>query len=224
VSLISEIMQVFQENNIEGRVIIVDDSSPDGTGAVAEELSRKLGNIIIIIRQEKLGLGSAYKEGYMKALSLGFDVMMEMDADGSHAPSFIPDFVEKMEEGFQLVIGSRYVPGGKTRNWPINRRIISRSATLFVRFLFRSKIRDPTSGFRCISYDALRKLDLSKIYSAGFSFQVEVALRCEKLGLKVCEIPLTFTDRSSGKSKLSVREKLRFFKEIVMIYKNNEMS
>ena len=216
--LLLEIIKVFMNHDILGSIIVVDDSSPDGTANVVKDLSMKFGNISVISREGKFGLGSAYKEGYTKALNLGFEAMIEMDADGSHDPSLIPDFVERLEQGFQLVIGSRYIPGGKTKNWPIGRKIISRSAAVFVRLLFKSKIHDPTSGYRCIRSDALKNLDLSKIYSAGFSFQVEMALRCEKLKLKVCEIPIIFIDRDKGKSKLSFREMLRFFKEIITLH------
>jgi len=217
-SLIPRVSDVLKDNGINGDIIIVDDSSPDGTGDVVKAFSEKLGNVVLISRKEKLGLGSAYKSGFGKAFSLDFDGIMEMDADGSHDPLLIPKFIKKLEEGFHLVIGSRYIAGGEIGNWSADRRLISRGASFFIRFLFSSRIQDPTSGYRIITRESLKILDLSKVNSDGYTFQVEMTLRCEKTGLKVCEIPIRFVDRDFGKSKLSWKEMLRFFKEILELF------
>lgn len=215
--LVLQILAVLNASGVDGSIIVVDDSSPDGTGDLAKELSVKHGRIIVLIREAKLGIGSAYKDGFRKALSLGFEGLIEMDADGSHNPQFIPAFVEKLEEGYELVIGSRYVPGGKIPDWPLKRRIISKATGFFTRFIFNLKTHDPTSGFRAYSATALNHINLSKVESDGYAFQVEMVVLCEKRRFRVCEIPIEFVDRGVGKSKLSWKESLRFMKAVLRL-------
>lgn len=218
ISLIPVVTRVFTEHGISGSIIVVDDSSPDGTGDVVKEFSTRLRNVVLVSRGEKLGLGSAYRTGFREALSMGFDGIMEMDADGQHDPLLIPEFVRKLVEGFDLVIGSRYVAGGEIGNWPLERRLISKGASFFVRLLFRSKIRDPTSGYRIFSRRSLETINLAGLYSNGYTFQVEMAVRYEKMGFKISELPIKFVERGIGKSKLGKLEMLRFFKEIVGLF------
>ncbi|MDQ1280059.1 MAG: dolichol-phosphate mannosyltransferase, partial [Thermoproteota archaeon] len=182
IALIPAVLRIFSEHSISGSIIVVDDSSPDGTGNVVNELSERLGNVILVSRKEKLGLGSAYRTGFSEALSLGFDGIMEMDADGQHDPLLIPKFVRKLNDGFDLIIGSRYIIGGEIGNWPLERRLISKSASLFVRFLFKSKIRDPTSGYRIFSRRSLETIHGAKLYTHGYTYQVEMAVRYETRG------------------------------------------
>jgi dolichol-phosphate mannosyltransferase len=215
--LVPQILTVLNASGVNGSIIVVDDSSPDGTGDLAKELSAKHGKIIVITRKAKLGIGSAYKDGFRTALSLGFECLIEMDADGSHNPRFIPAFVEKLEEGYELVIGSRYIPGGKIPDWPLTRRIISKTTGFVTRSLFGLKTRDPTSGFRAYHATALSSIDLSKVASDGYAFQVEMVALCEKRRFRVCEIPIEFVDRWVGKSKLSGMEYLRFMKAVLRL-------
>jgi len=215
--LVPKIINVFNEGGIEGGLIIIDDSSPDRTGDLARELGEHDERILVIIRKEKLGLGSAYKEGFRKALSYDFEGLIEMDADRSHDPQALPVFREKLEEGYDLIIGSRYIAGGKIPNWSLKRRLISKATSLYTRILFRLKTQDPTSGFRAYSAKALKEIDVSKIKSDGYAFQIEMVVHCEKKGLRVCEIPIKFLDRVKGESKLSGVEVLRFIKSLIRL-------
>lgn len=217
-AVVPRILEVLTDSGIDGHIIIVDDSSPDGTGTLAKELSNKHGRVTVIIREKKLGIGSAYKEGFRTALSRGFEGLIEMDADGSHDPRFIPVFVEKLAEGYELVIGSRYVSGGKIPAWSLGRRMISKITGFFTRFLFGLKTHDPTSGFRAYSATPLKKIDLSEVKSDGYAFQVEMVARYEKMGLRVCEIPIEFIDRVKGKSKLGATAFFRFIKTILRLF------
>ena len=216
--LVPRILEVLKGYGIDGHIIVVDDASPDGTGTFAQELANKHGRVTVIIREKKLGIGSAYKEGFRTALSRGFEGLIEMDADGSHDPLVIPEFVEKLEEGYELVIGSRYVAGGKTPAWSLGRRTISKITGSFTRLLFGLTTHDPTSGFRAFRATSLKKIDLSEVKSDGYAFQVEMVARYEKMGLRVCEIPIEFVDRVKGKSKLGATALLRFMKTILRLF------
>ncbi len=217
-NLVPRILGVLTDDGIDGHVIIVDDSSPDGTGALATELSTQHGRVTAIIREKKLGIGSAYKEGFRAALSQGFEGLIEMDADGSHNPHSIPELVKKLEEGCALVIGSRYVSGGTIPTWSLGRRILSKVTGSFTRLLFGLKTHDPTSGFRAYRASTLKKLDLAEVRSDGYAFQVEMVARFEKMGVRVCEIPIEFVDRVRGKSKLGVTAFLRYFTTILRLF------
>lgn len=212
--LIPKVIASFKESSIDGEMIIVDDNSPDGTGKLAEELASESDMVEVLNRPSKMGLGSAYREGFRYALSKGFNGMIEMDADLSHNPACIPEFVRKLEGGFDLIIGSRYIPGGEIPKWSCFRRIVSSSTNRTARFLLRLNPKDVTSGYRAYSSYALEKISLQSIKSDGYAFQVEMVLRCQRAGLKICEIPIAFVDREQGESKLSGKEMWRFLKSI----------
>ncbi len=190
--------------SIEGlELIVVDDNSPDGTGRIAEELaSRHPGRLRVIHQPGKLGLGSACLWGFEEALARGADYVVEMDADFSHSPSYLPLFLEKMK-GCDLVIGSRYTEGGKVdERWSIWRRLLSRGGNLYARLVTGLSVRDTTSGFRCYRREVLE--DLPPIGSEGYAFQIEMAYLCQKKGYRLCELPIYFEDRALGRSKMSL--------------------
>ncbi len=197
--------------NIPGlSVLIVDDNSPDGTGEIAEEIAaRHPGLVNVIRRPSKMGLGTAYVTGFRYALSQGAQHIIQMDADFSHSPSYIPVMLEKIRI-YDVIIGSRYVPGGKVdEHWGLNRTFLSWWANnIYVPLILSLKIKDATSGFRCYRREVLEAIDLSQIRSNGYIFQVEMAYLCEKLGFKILEIPIYFEDRRIGKSKMDFSVKL----------------
>ncbi|MFH1781742.1 MAG: polyprenol monophosphomannose synthase, partial [Patescibacteria group bacterium] len=171
----------------------------------------------VIHRPRKMGLGSAYNEAFSLALRQGSELFFEMDADFSHHPKYIPDFLREIENGYDLVVGSRRVPGGKIENWGPWRRLESGGAMWFSRVMLGLKTRDVTSGFKCYTKKAIQAMDLPAIKSNGYAFQEETIYRCEKAGLKVKEIPIIFTDRQQGKSKLSKKEVFNFFTTILRL-------
>ncbi|PKM79912.1 MAG: dolichyl-phosphate beta-D-mannosyltransferase [Firmicutes bacterium HGW-Firmicutes-14] len=184
-------------------VLVVDDNSPDGTGSLVEEMSGQNERIHLIRRPGKMGLGTAYITGFRYALERpGIDCIFEMDADFSHQPGYIPDFL-KAAESADVVLGSRYVPGGGVRNWGITRKVLSRGGSIFSRFMLGLPARDCTGGFRCYRREVLGALDLDRISSEGFGFQVEMLHECNKRGFRIKEIPIIFPDREQGTSKIS---------------------
>lgn len=182
-------------------VLIVDDNSPDGTGAIADALAAADARIHVLHRQGKQGLGTAYVAGFRFAIERGYERVCEMDADFSHAPWDLPRLVFASGDA-ELVIGSRYVPGGCTVGWDWKRRLLSRSANLYARLMLSSGIRDNTAGFRCFHVDALRALDLAAVHAQGYAFQIEMAFRMVRSGFRVKEIPIHFVDRRVGRSKM----------------------
>lgn len=184
------------------RLLIVDDSSPDGTGDVADDIAGRDALTSVLHRPSKQGLGPAYAAGFDKALSEGAEVIIEMDADFSHDPADLPRLVEAIESGADLVIGSRYVPGGSTPDWPIHRRLISRGGNFYARTMLGVPVRDATAGFRAFRASALRGLGYSQAEASGYGFQVEMAWRAHRAGLRIEEIPISFRDRTRGKSKM----------------------
>ncbi len=188
----------------KANVLVVDDGSPDGTGKIADELAAESGGRINVMhRTEKNGLGAAYIAGFRWGLERDFQILVEMDADGSHAPEQLERLLTRVEEGADLVIGSRYVPGGETVNWPASRQFISRGGNLYVRLALGVQVRDMTGGFRAFKRSALEELDLDGIESRGYGFQVDVAWRLLQQGKTVAEVPITFTEREIGESKMS---------------------
>lgn len=185
-------------------LLVVDDNSPDGTGRVAERLAGETGRVSVLHRPGKLGLGSAYREGFRHALSLGADVVVQMDADFSHDPSILPVFFEKMQD-YDLVIGSRYQNGVSVVNWPLRRLMLSYFASVYTRVITGLTISDCTSGFKCFRSSALRQIDLAGIRSDGYSFQIEMNYRCVERSMLVTEVPIIFIDRHAGTSKMSKR-------------------
>ena len=191
-------------------VLVVDDGSPDGTGAWVREQQKTKPHLHLIERQGKQGLGSAYVRGFGYALEHGFDRVFEMDADFSHDPEYIKDFLIAIEDA-DLVIGSRYIHGVNVVNWPMSRLLLSYFANMYARWITGMPVHDATGGFKCFRADALRKLDLSRISSGGYSFQIEVNYKLWKKGCRIREIPIIFKDRTLGASKMSggiIREAL----------------
>ena len=187
------------------KIIIVDDNSPDGTGKIADELAKLYSGIKVIHRPAKLGLGTAYIAGFKEALALGADRILTMDADFSHHPRYIPDLVVKSRDA-QLVIGSRYVDGGGTVNWGLQRQILSKGANTFTRLVLGLKAHDCTGAFRCYRREVLESIELDKIFSDGYSFMIEVLYKCQQRGWEIGEVPIIFEDRRHGTSKISRRE------------------
>lgn len=183
-------------------LLIVDDSSPDGTGDLADRLAERDPGIAVLHRAGKDGLGQAYLAGFEVALRGGYDFVVEMDADGSHDPESLPAMIALARGGADLVIGSRWVEGGSVVNWPAVRKLISRVGNWYSGVMLRSSIRDITAGFRVLRAAALRDLDLHAISSQGYCFQVEMAWRLERTGHRVAEHPITFREREVGQSKM----------------------
>ena len=187
-------------------LLFVDDNSPDGTGAAIEELMKAEPRLRCLHRPGKEGLGRAYVAGFAKALEMGADLVIQMDCDFSHDPKDLPRLVEAAagrDGSADLVIGSRYVPGGSTPGWPFQRRLISRAGGVFIRTVTGLPLRDPTGGFKCWRAETLRKIDFPTVGSKGYSFQIEMNHRAWKAGCTIREIPISFTDRVEGYSKIT---------------------
>jgi dolichol-phosphate mannosyltransferase len=202
-----------KDNSIH--ILIVDDNSPDGTGELADRMAAADDRIHVLHRKGKLGLGSAYREGFRLAIDQGADYIVEMDADFSHDPAILPRFFEKMSE-YDLVIGSRYLNGVSVVNWPLRRLMLSYFASVYTRVITGLRISDCTSGFKCFNRKVLEAIDLNRIRSDGYSFQIEMNYRCVEKGFRVGEVPIIFIDRHAGSSKMSkkiVRE------AVIMVWK-----
>ena len=184
-------------------VLVIDDASPDGTGAIADALAAELEPVGVLHRPRKEGLGPAYLAGFRAALADGADLVLEMDCDFSHDPDDVPRLIAAAEAGADLVLGSRYVPGGSIPNWGLVRRVISRGGCLYAQVLLQSRIRDLTGGFKCYRRRVLETIDLDAIDSRGYAFQIETTYRALRAGLRVVELPITFVDREEGGSKMS---------------------
>lgn len=184
------------------RILVVDDSSPDGTGVLADALAAELAQVEVLHRPVKTGLGRAYLAGFGRALSGGAEVVIEMDADGSHDPRYLRDLLEAVKDA-DVVLGSRYVPGGGVRDWGFLRRMVSRGGGLYARTILRVDVRDLTGGFKCIRREVLEGIDLDSVGAEGYAFQIEVTYRAVLAGFRVREIPIVFRDRNAGKSKMS---------------------
>ena len=187
-------------------VLIVDDNSPDGTGRLADRLAAADPGVTVLHRPRKLGLGSAYLAGFGRGLERGYQLFVEMDADGSHLPEHLGPIVEAARAGGGLAIGSRYIQGGGIRGWGAARYFLSWGANLYTRLLLWLPVRDCTSGYRCYTRRALEAIGLERILSQGYSFQIEMLYRCHRLGLRVAEVPIQFEDRTAGRSKVSEGE------------------
>jgi dolichol-phosphate mannosyltransferase len=183
-------------------LLVVDDGSPDGTGELAEQLAAKDKRISVLHRKDKQGLGAAYIAGFNYAFDLGFDFVVEMDADGSHRAEDLPRLLAICQDN-DLVIGSRYVRGGKTQNWPLHRQWLSRGGNIYARIMLGSKLNDMTAGFRVFRTSFLQEMDLATINARGYSFQIEMAYRTIQLGGRAAEVPITFIEREIGESKMS---------------------
>jgi dolichol-phosphate mannosyltransferase len=186
----------------DGVVLVIDDNSPDGTGEIADRLARERPRVHVLHRPRKEGLGPAYLQGFRRALELGADLIFEMDCDFSHDPADVP-LLAAAAENANLVIGSRYVPGGGTKNWGLVRRVISRGGSLYAQLLLGVPVRDLTGGFKCYRREVLETIDLDAIDSKGYAFQIETTYRALRAGFRVVEVPIVFTDREVGGSKMS---------------------
>jgi len=186
-------------------ILVVDDASPDGTGALADAIALREPRVRVLHRPAKLGLGTAYLDAFRRGLAEGYELFFEMDTDLSHDPSYLPDFVRAVDAGADLVIGSRNVPGGDVEGWGMGRHLLSKGGSLYSRLWLGLDVRDLTSGYRCYTRRALERIELGKVASEGYAFQVEMAYRAVRGGCRVDEIPIVFVDRRSGESKMSRR-------------------
>ncbi|GIH67274.1 MULTISPECIES: polyprenol monophosphomannose synthase [Microbispora] len=184
-------------------LLVADDNSPDGTGRIADELAEADDHVHVLHRTSKQGLGAAYIAGFRWGLAEGYDVLVEMDADGSHQPEELHKLLDAVTDGADLSIGSRWVPGGRTVNWPFSRELLSRGANTYVRLVLGIPVRDATAGFRAYRAATLEKIGLDDVESQGYCFQVDLTLRTVRQGLRVTEIPITFVERTVGSSKMS---------------------
>jgi dolichol-phosphate mannosyltransferase len=184
-------------------LLVVDDNSPDGTGDLADKLVETDSHVHVLHRTEKAGLGRAYIAGFNWALERDYSLIIEMDADGSHRPEDLPRLLDAARAGADLVIGSRYVPGGSVVNWPKHREVLSKGANIYVKLMLGTSVKDATGGYRVYRATTLRKIDLNNVESAGYSFQVDLTVRVLQAGLSITEVPITFVERELGASKMS---------------------
>ena len=185
------------------RVLVIDDSSPDGTGELADELAAELDYVDVLHRGRKEGLGPAYLAGFSQALADGAELILEMDCDFSHDPADVPRLIAACESGADVALGSRYVPGGGTENWGLGRRFVSWGGSFYARLLLGVGIHDLTGGFKCYRRHVLEAIDLDAIGSKGYAFQIEMTYRALRKGFRVVEIPIRFAERTAGRSKMS---------------------
>jgi dolichol-phosphate mannosyltransferase len=186
-------------------VLVVDDDSPDGTGGVVEEVAAEFGRITLLHRPGKQGLGSAYRDGFDHGLDHGYDVVVSMDVDLSHDPEVLPELLRMIDAGADTVIGSRYVPGGATVDWPLHRRVLSRWGNRYASFVLRLQVRDCTSGYRAYRASALKEIDPGSTTADGYAFLTELVRRLVRANMRVVETPIVFRDRRYGTSKMSGR-------------------
>lgn len=184
-------------------VLIVDDNSPDGTGVMADGYAAEDAQVHVLHRRGKEGLGAAYRAGFAWGLERDYEVLVEMDADGSHRPEDLPRLLAAVEGGADLAVGSRWVPGGSVVNWPLQRKVISRGGSFYVRTMLGLPYRDATAGFKAFRASTLRRIDFASVQSAGYVFQVDLLWRTHLAGLRVVEVPITFVERVAGDSKMS---------------------
>jgi len=200
---ISALIGAIFDHLAPAHVLVVDDGSPDGTGELVDSMSEQDDRVHVIHRPEKLGLGTAYVEGFRYGLARDYAYLFEMDADFSHDPRYLPVMLERAVAGADLVLGSRYVAGGGTVNWDWSRKLLSRSGSAYARGILGVKVRDLTGGFKCFRRQVLQTIDLSRVRSEGYSFQIEMTYRTIREGFVVQEVPISFVDRRVGHSKMS---------------------
>jgi dolichol-phosphate mannosyltransferase len=185
------------------RILVIDDASPDGTGEIADRLAAELPYVDVLHRAKKEGLGPAYLAGFERALADGAELVLEMDCDFSHDPQAVPSLIAAAEAGADLVLGSRYIPGGSIPHWTLARRAISRAGNVYAQLLLQIRLTDLTGGFKCFRRRVLETVDLAAIDSKGYAFQIETTYRVLNAGFRVVEVPITFSDREHGHSKMS---------------------
>ncbi|MBN9120440.1 MAG: polyprenol monophosphomannose synthase [Planctomycetes bacterium] len=211
-NLIAEIQKVVPHAD----VLVIDDNSPDGTGQIAAAIAEKDPRVHVLHRPGKLGLGTATLAAMKFAMTQGYDYLLNMDADFSHPPRYLPGILAGMSK-YDVMIGSRYVRGGGTENWPLPRRVISQTVNMIVRFLFRMPVKDASGAFRCYRVSMLRDAELNRVRSRGYSFQQEVLFRCHKTGAKLGEYPILFENRRAGVSKVNKKEAVRSMSMLLYI-------
>ena len=200
---IEAILRSVRSNLPSGNILVVDDSSPDGTAEIAKRLSVELGSIDVVIRPEKNGLGPAYLAGFQWGLERGYEAFVEMDSDFSHDPASLPALLQPIHEGADVVIGSRYVKGGSIPDWKLSRRLLSRFGNLYAKWMLNLEVEDSTAGFRVYSERVLKKIDLGSVTASGYGFQIEMTYRAKQAGATIREVPIRFVDRVNGESKMS---------------------
>lgn len=216
--LVSALVQVFEDNKIDGWVLVVDDSSPDGTGEIVDSLSNEYHNLCVIHREKKLGIGSAYKVAFSEALAdhtTGF--IAEMDADLSHDPMYLPVILEAAQRCGGVGLGSRYVEGGDIIGWPKRRKRISADANSLVRLILGLNVRDATSGYKVFTRNALTKIGYADVGTEAYAFQVEMLYRCKQHNVPIEEVPIIFRERQTGESKLTSADMFDFLKTLVRL-------
>lgn len=202
---------------VEHRILVVDDGSPDGTGAIADRLAAESDEVEVLHRTAKEGIGPAYLAGFQRALAGGAELVLEMDSDFSHDPADLPRLIAAAQEGADLVLGSRYVPGGGVTDWGLVRRAISRGGSLYAQVLLGLPVRDLTGGFKCFRREVLERLDLAGIGTDGYGFQIEMTYRALRADFHVREIPIVFRDRRVGASKMSARIAVEAFWKVPLL-------
>ena len=202
---IVEVLQKLRAVVPEASVLVVDDASPDGTADLVEEVAEQIGDISVMRRPAKSGLGSAYRDGFRRGLSVGYDVMVEMDSDLSHDPAALPLLLTAVADGAALALGSRYIPGGSIPDWSWHRRALSRWGNRYAAAVLGIDVKDATSGYRAYRAEALTNIDFHTVQADGYGFQVEMAYRVLASGGRIVEVPISFTDRVRGESKMSSR-------------------
>ncbi len=200
----------------DAHVVIVDDASPDGTGDLADRIAKDDPRVHVIHRPGKMGIGSAYIDAFRWGLARGYEVFFEMDTDLSHDPRYLPDFLEAVARGAGVVIGSRNIPGGGVEGWGLGRHVLSKGGSLYSRTILGLDVRDLTSGYKAFSREVLEQIDLSRVKSEGYSFQIELTFRAIRRGFRVEEVPIVFVDRRAGQSKMSRKI---FAEAVVMVWK-----
>lgn len=201
---IEEFLRRAREAVPDADILVLDDNSPDGTADLAERVAAELGHIEVLRRPEKRGLGNAYRAGFAIGIARGYDVVCQIDADLSHDPAVLPQLIGAIEDGADLAIGSRYVPGGSIPHWPARRRALSKYGNLYTNFMLRTGVHDATAGYRAFRVTMLEKIDYAATRAKGYGFQIELAYRVAQAGGTIVEIPISFSDRVRGHSKMSM--------------------
>jgi dolichol-phosphate mannosyltransferase len=213
-SMVQALREVLRDGD---RILVIDDNSPDGTGEIADRLAAETGVVDVLHRAEKKGLGPAYIAGFRTALAAGAELMLEMDCDFSHDPKDVPRLIEAAEGGADLVLGSRYIPGGSIPDWGFTRRLISAGGNLYARVMLQSRLHDLTGGFKCFRRAVLETIPLDRITSKGYAFQIETTYRVVRAGFRVQEVPITFSDRTLGHSKMSNAIVIEAIREVPLL-------